>query len=71
MKMMTTAKIISKEKFYVEDPLHETGLPVPPVPVWGYGVEADDYETAKALATRAFKSDFEKDFYESLTRRIF
>ena len=71
MKMMTTAKIISKEKCYIENPLNEIGLPAPPVPVWGYGVEADDYETAKALATQAFKNDSKKDFYKNLIEPIF
>lgn len=56
------AKIVTRERFKVENPVAEMlFIEAPPVPVWGYGVEADSYEEAKALATAAFKTDFRQE----------
>lgn len=56
------AKIVTKERFEVENPVAEMLFDKAPlIPVWGYGVEADSYEEAKALATAAFKTDFRRE----------
>ena len=44
------ARIITNEQFYHDYEGRN-------IPVWGYGVEADTYEEAKALAERAFNRD--------------